>query len=193
MLGEMPTTRTKLQVVKIAAGGKMRISVVSEKPVTCHVHWIGDRSYMCPGIDCQACFGGVGARWHGFLAVRWEVQGRRIAPLGLLELTESSYERLMGICKMFDLPHLFGLQVELTRRSKKSMIRAEPTEGQDDDVLVRTPFPHWMLMDAVATLYSLPPCQNDGEVSSWESKAIPRAATLVKLAVKRLLGGHSPD
>ena len=188
MIGERPSLRTKLPVVKVKPGGSLEVVIVSEEPMTFHAHWLGDRSYMCPGVDCPACFAGVGARWHGFVCVRWSLPHGSARPMGLLELTETAYNRLDGLRRMFDLGNLYGLGAVLERRTKKSPMRAEPLDDVKRAVDGGKPVPFWVLIDAVATLYGLPACPGGEFVDGWERAAVPRASQLIRSALPLAVG-----
>lgn len=183
MIGEQPTSRTKIQVIKVRGGSSLKAVVCCEEPLTFFVHWLGTRSFMCPGVDCAACFAGVGAKWLGLLGVRYEIPHAERAPFGVLELTSAAYERLLGLARLEGEAQLYKMVVEFSRRSKRSSLAAEPCEIPSLQAVVKRPVPEWYLLDGAATLYGLPSCREGMSLADWQAAAIPRSAQLIRAAL----------
>lgn len=189
MLGERPTSRTKLPVVKVRAGQTMACVIACDEVVCCQVHWLGTRSYMCPGVDCPACFAGVGAKFLGFVAIRFVCRPTGQLELGLLELTGPAYEKLDGLRMLEGASTLFQLPIEFARKSKRSSLSVNLWDGGAVLPKVIKLVPEWYVLDGVATLFGLPMCRPDMTGADWSSAAVPRAAQLIRGALPRAVSG----
>lgn len=187
MIGEMPSTRSKLTILKVKGGMRVEVVLLSAEPLGFNVHWLGTRSYMCPGVDCPACFAAVGSRWAGMQPVRWFNEKHRDGYVGVLEFTGGTYERLAGLQKMLGLQTLLGVPCRVTRSRDRAVLRVEPTIEDQDGVRDVKAFPQWLLLDAMATLYGLPSCPDGLAKSEWETLAVPRAAQMIRVALPRAL------
>ncbi len=65
MIGEKLSRRTKIALLKVKGGMSCEVVCLADEPLGFRVHWLGKRSFMCPGVDCAADFAGVGSRWWG--------------------------------------------------------------------------------------------------------------------------------
>jgi len=187
MIGEMPSSRTKVQVLKVRGGSAMEVVPIVREPLGVHVHWLGVRSFMCPGRECPACFAAVGSRWAGFLPVRWKVQQSAAVHVGILELTGGTFERVQGLLRMVGLRDMLGVKTRASRGRDRGPLRLEPLIESVDDVDEVKEFPGWMLRDAIATLYGLPSCPEGLSGGDWEAIAIPHAVKLIRVALPRAL------
>lgn len=183
MLGEKPSTRTKLPVLKIRGGMSSELVSASPDVLSFHTHWLGTRSYMCPGVDCPACFAGVGAKWLGLLGVRVPVPHTVHWTVHVLELTSMAYQKLLGLSRMCDCESLLGFHFAASRRSKKSTLGFEPLEQTGLPGAAMRVLPAWALLDAAATLYGLPSAPQSLSREEWEASAVPRAAQLLRAAI----------
>ncbi len=185
MIGEMPSSRTKITIVKVKGGMRVEVVCLAERPLGFFVHWLATRSFMCPGIDCPACFAAVGNRWVGMLPVRYSVPHSEDTHVGVLELTAGTMERLRGLCQMEGIDTLAGLSCVATRRADRSSLLLEPARDGLVSAELKKVFPEWLLLDAMATLYALPSCPKGMTRSEWEVTAIPKAKQLVRVALPR--------
>lgn len=191
MIGEMPSKRTKMPLLKVRGGMQIEIVSLCREPLGFHSHWLGTRSYMCPGIDCPACFAAVGTRWVGFMPVSYKVGQEETARVGVLELTAGAYDAMAGLTRMLGLKNLFGVRFSASRRSKRASLRVEPLDSVDSVPIKVQEFPEHLLLDAMATLYGLPSCPDELDRASWEALAIPKATAMIRQALPRALGGPS--
>lgn len=186
MIGEIPVQRVRVPVFKVKGGHDALFVVRSEEVFGFHAHWLGTRSYMCPGTDCSACEQFVGSRWHGFLAVDLCVGSGGELRHGLLEITESAYGRLQFLRNALGRDDFVGLRVCASRRSSRSPLRLEqPEEGcpvVEATRAVGKPF----IASATATIYGLP-SPGDGEpLSLWEVKAAEAARLMLGKVMAKL-------
>lgn len=182
MIGEMPQTRVKLPVLKIKAGMRVDVVIASEQVLGFVVHWLGGRSYMCPGDECEACAQHLGGRWNGFFVVRVKLpEGRRVA---LLEVSPGSFDRLAGLCRMEGRSTYAGMRCICSRSKARAPLVIDPVDvtGEEESPLVSS-FRAW---EAVSTLYQLPALAPGETLGAWEARAIPAARRLVELACRRL-------
>lgn len=183
MIGETPTARTRLVVWKVSGGHDLELVGRSAEPLTFRVHWLGRRSYMCPGVDCPACEQHVGSKWLGLWACDAFYRIGEPPRLGLLELTEGAFDCLRMLRLSEGLESFYGLRVIASRRSKRSVLQFElgalGANVESDRQLV----PINLVADAAATLFGLPSCQRDVEFSTWEASAMDVARTLIGRAL----------
>lgn len=149
------------------------------------VHWLGNRSYMCPGVGCPACFSAVGARWLGILPIRWSVPQSDDVRYGFLELSSGTYERFDSLRRMLALKSFLGLPAVASRSRDRSSLRCEPGISDRSELIEVKAMPDWMARDAIATLYSLPSCHEEMSVQDWEAAAMPKAMQLIRVALPR--------
>lgn len=188
MIGEMPRTRTKMPILKIKGGMSVKVLPLVKEPIGFHSHWLGTRSFMCPGVNCPACFAAVGTRWVGFLPVRWFNELGGDSHVSVLELTAGSYERLEGLRKMMGHGSLLSMLCDVSRARNRSVLVLEPMDADQECERATKPFPEWLLLDAIATLYGLPACADGSSRSDWEKLAVPRAIQLIRVALPKALG-----
>lgn len=185
MIGEMPTTRTKLPIMKVRAGVTMQVVIAAEEPVGVYTHWLGARSYICPGVDCPACYAAIGAKWLGLLPVKHAPPHAEASSLFVLELSSVPYERLAGLQRLEGLSSLYDQPIEVRRRTKRSPLVIEPIEKSPLPDTLKRPVPRWLVLDGLATVYGLPPCRDAMTPEEWEAVAMPRAVELLRGAVPR--------
>lgn len=182
MIGELPTVRAKLPVLKIKAGMRAEFVVLSDSVLGFTSHWLGARSYMCPGEDCVACTQGLGARWNGFLVVKVLLPGG--SRMMLLELSAGCFDRFIGLVRMEGFGSMAGLSCSAGRTRARGALVIEPIRATGEEFGALVPaIRGW---EAIATLYGLPaPVAGEG-LEKWEGAAAPAARRLVELAVRRL-------
>lgn len=191
MLGEKPSARTKMPLLKVCGGHEMEFVCVAREALGVHIHWLATRTFMCPGVDCAACFATIGTRWVGFLPVRWKAAHEKSLHTSVLELACGTHDRLEGLQRMLGLESLLGVRCCASRTRDRASLRVEPITENAADVVRVKEFPEWLLMDAMATLYNLPSCQEGFTRAKWEELAVPRAAQMIRTALPRVLAGHA--
>lgn len=185
MFGEMPTTRCRLPVLKIRGGMRCDAVCRSSQVFGMQVHWLGNRSFVCPGSECPACVEYLGARWLGMLAVVPSLPEGQSVGTHLVELSAGSFDRMTGLQRMADCKSLLGLTLEISRRHDRSGLRVEPDfDGVPSDV-VELPFS--VLGDAVAVLYALPAVIAGEQCAEWSQRVQPAARRLLDIAVPSIL------
>ncbi len=186
MFGEKPVGRTKVQILKIRGGQNVHVQFRAAEPLAFHIHWVGDRSFICPGDDCPACHSSLGSRWVGILPVVWFTADQKQAYSGVLELTTSAYERLCGLLRMEGRMGLLGLQVHASRRTDRSPLRVEPVPVGAEIAAPCKAVEQDFVADAVSTIWGLPACVRGMKLKEWEARAMPRARALLGVAVGKL-------
>lgn len=174
-------------VVKVKGGSSLDCVLVRPAVFGFFVHWLGKRSFVCPGMDCAACFAGVGAKWSGVVPIRWE--GRQDIPVytGLLELSQIGFERLELVRRENDLETLLGMRCVFARAADRSPMRVSLADSGALKTTLKAELPQWLVCDAVATLYGLPACPNDDAIALWESEVAVSAARLIRTALPEAL------
>lgn len=185
MIGELPGSRTKMHVLKVRGGEQMTVVGLAKEPLGFHTHWLGTRSFMCPGVDCVACLNCVGSRWVGWLPVRWLEKDAEIYHVSILELALGTYDRLNETLRSFSLSSVVGVPCRASRTRNRASLRLDPLISHSSELVEVDEFAEWLLLDVLSTLYGLPSCPEGLGKSSWEAVAIPRAATMVRIAMKR--------
>lgn len=186
MIGELPSKRTRVPVHKVRGGSHVEIVVRSRTVFGFHSHWLGKRSFMCPGKECAACEQSIGSRWHGFIAIDLRFPGGREKRFGLLEITESAYGRLEFIRESFGMSDFVGLRCFACRRSQKAPLRFVEADEGESIVAEAKPIEVEFVADASATIYGLPSIGVGQSLKEWERNAIPAARTMIGSAVARL-------
>lgn len=186
MVGELPSSRTKFRVFKVKPGSDMACLSRVKDVMGFHVHWLGKRSYMCPGAECVACEEMVGSRWNGLLGVDVTIDGNGTTRFGLIELSESSYSRLMFVKECEGFKDLFGLRFNVGRQKKRSPIIF--TQSADCTVLISNiaEVVDTVIGDACSTLYGLPSVMKGETVSEWSERSSHAARMLISRAVQLL-------
>jgi len=184
MIGELPSVRVKLPVLKVRVGQSCRIVLASESVCGFQVHWLDNRSYMCPGDGCEACAHSLGSRWNGFFVVRVDlVEGRRVM---LLEVSPGCFDRLHGLATMEGFSGLAGLECLVSRPKARGGLVIDPVDAR---VFKELPLvPAAKAWDAIGTLYGLPAMAPGESLEEWEARARAAAARLVVHALRRCAG-----
>jgi len=180
MIGEVPVKRVRLGVLKVRSGMAAEGVIVVRQVLGFNVHWLLNRSYMCPGEGCAACFAGVGARWNGFLVVRVDLGNAQ--ELRLLELSATGFERLAGLVRMEGWPDLAGVRFRAARSRAKGVLLVEPVAR--DESLAGKVVSEIRAWEPVATLYGLPSPMEEESLALWEFRARGAAAALVAIATE---------
>ena len=179
MIGEFPSSRTRIRVAKVNGGHDAELVLRSSDAFCFRVHWLGARSYMCPGEECPACEQSIGSKWVGMIAVDVLLRSGAEPLFRLLELTESAYECLRFLRVAEGLADLVGLRVHVTRRFNKSPLHFELAELVEAGTEPRDVVPLRFVADAAATLYGLPNLGPEETVEAWEPRAKLAAASLI--------------
>lgn len=178
--GNAGPSRVRMTLLKVASGGSVKGVVLSDAVASLRVHWIGRRSYICPGVECPCCLIAE-SRWVGFLVVRVAVRGGD--RLFLLELTSGAFDRFVGLCKLEGWDSFYGVMFQALRERTKGPLIVEPVE-----MLMSTggsPIVLRGVYDALATIYGLPGFREGEEVASWEERASAAAGRAIRLAMER--------
>lgn len=187
MIGEQPSARTKITLVKIKGGMTCELVCLGEEPLGFRVHWLSTRSFMCPGVDCVACYAGLGSRWVGMMPVRWSSRQSEGVHVGILEGTASTFERSAGLLRMHGYDSHLGVRCIASRTRDRGCLRLEPFEPDEEGWREVKEFPAWLLLDAMATLYGLPSCPEGLDRGDWECTAIPQAGRMIRCAVPKAM------
>lgn len=181
MVGESRgKSRVRLPLLKVASGGEVEALILSDAVASVRVHWIGRRSYLCPGGDCPCCLIAE-SRWVGFLLVRvCQRGGDRVY---LLEVTGSAYDRLVGLLKMEGVESIRGVQVSARRERAKAPLLLEPLGSFDLSKVAVVPVER--VYDALATVYGMPSFMDEETVQQWEERASVAAGHAIRLAMER--------
>lgn len=183
MVGEMPSKgRMRMRLLKVQAGSAVDCTIVGSELATLRLHWIGKRSFVCPGGDCAACMEG-GSRWAGFLPVLVTMGPGSPKGVCLLEVTENAWMRFDGLCRMESEADLFGLRISVCRRRAKEPLCIDPL-GRDD-VGERKPLDVRVCYDALATLYTLPSLNPVETIGDWVERASVAAGHQIAVALLR--------
>lgn len=186
MFGEEPTGRTRVPVIKVPGGSHVLVMLRCKVVLGLRVHWMGRRSYVCPGDDCPACEQHVGSRYSGLVAVDlWRGNGTPVG-FGLLELTDGAYSRLVFLRESLGSVNLYGLQVLASRRRSRGPLRFDLSDEGETPFEARPPWSMERIADAAATLYGLPPLIDGMTFSKWEVIAQVAARRLLARAVTSL-------
>lgn len=181
MIGEMPVRRVKLPILKLKGGSQIECQVVGDQVFAWSTHWVGGRSYVCPGETCPCC-PDYDCRWQGWLLVRL-VHGRNTRQRYLLELSATAFDRLNGLMRMDGRTELFGELLVMKRAKARSPLVIEPMGSASvEGVVVGKAAMVW---DALATLYGLPSVNMKEGVDEWRVRAEARAAFLLQQASSR--------
>lgn len=186
MFGEKPTGRTRVPVIKVPGGSNVVVRMRCKDVLGLHVHWLGRRSYVCPGDDCAACEQHVGSRWSGFVAVDlWRGNNSGIA-FGLLELTEGAWSGLQFMRESVGHESILDLCVVAGRRRTRGALRFSLPEEDVSFGETRKAWRTEHIADAAATLYGLPPLRGDQKFATWEPLAKDAARRLVARALNSM-------
>lgn len=186
MIGEMPTSRTRLAVFKIRGKQSVCCTFRSAEVASFSLHWLGRRSFICPGLDCPADEQSVGSRWSAFAAADFSFGDPERREFGLLEFTESAYERLRFMRQAEQRPDFVGLRCVASRRRDKAPLRFDLPDEGPSYVAATKSLAKMVLIDAVATLYGLPVISPGEELASWEERAMPVARRLIGRAIRAM-------
>jgi len=186
MLGEVPVSRVRMKVFKVGGGHDVDCIVRSADVLGFQLHWLGVRSFMCPGSDCPACAEHVGAKWRGLLGVdvlEGSTGGRKC---GLIELTDSALGRLRFVADCVGGSGFLGLHIVASRKGIRSPMRIEEATPGAARVAGVREIRSEIVAAAVATLYGLPsPGPGDG-LREWEVRAADVARVIIGKAMSRL-------
>lgn len=164
MLGEKYVGRTRLSVLKVAAGQCFRLQLLRDEPLGYIVHWIGRAGYLCCGENCPACLAATGARWVGLMPCRLlgHDGSRRTV---LLEFTGEAWARLDGLLRLEEPIERVGCVIEITRARARTGLVAVPVPEAS---VSRVPQLHdSILVDALATLFGLGRCLPTMNAEDW--------------------------
>lgn len=186
MFGECPSNRVRLPVFKVKGGHDVLLTLRSRDVLGFGAHWLGARSFMCPGLDCPACEQFVGARWKGLLAVELHSGSGRETRFGLIEVTESAYGRLRFLRESYGRTEYCGMRVVASRRSAKSpLVFAEGEVGSTFDESAKAVEAIYVA-SAVATLYGLPSPGPDESLKDWQEHASGSACIALQAALSKV-------
>lgn len=186
MVGEQLTrSRMRMRLLKVNAGSMCEAVIVGGELATLSLHWIGRRSYVCPGEDCPACME-CGSRWAGFLPVMVAMGPGSPKGVCLLEVTAPAWGRFDGLVRMEALGELFGIRVSIMRRRVKESLLIDPL-GRED-LGTRKPVSAAVCYDALSTLYGLPWLRDGESIEAWSARAAVAAGHRIQVAVMREQG-----
>lgn len=184
MVGEKLTrSRMRMRLLKVQTGTAVECAVVGAELASLRLHWIGGRSYVCPGGDCPACME-VASRWAGFVPVLVSMGPGSPKGVLLLEVTESAWARFDGLCRLEQDRELFGMRIAVMRRRVKEPLCIDPLGRAD--LGERKPIALSTCYDALATLYGLTSVREGETVGEWSSRAESGARHALELAIARL-------
>lgn len=183
MVGEMPTRgRLRMTILKVGGGHSAQGVIVASEIASLRLHWIGKRSYVCPGEECEACQT-VSSRWAGFVPMLVDVGPGRPKGVTLLEVTESAWLRFDGLCRMEQDRELFGMRVSVLRRRAKEALLIDPL-GRGD-LGTRRPIRKELVYDVLATIYQLPSLRDGESVEEWSDRASVAARHQLQVGLLR--------
>ena len=182
----MPSRRTRVPVLKIKGGGHVLLIVRSAKVVSFTLHWLGRRSYICPGTGCPACEQCVGSRWSAFAGAEYSFGTPEQRSFGLLEFTEGAYERLRFMRETEGRPDFVGLRVVASRSRDRAPLRFDLPDEGPCFVASAKAWDHALLIDALATLYALPALVDLSELERWEKACESRSRLMLGRALAAL-------
>lgn len=113
-----------LPVLKLAAGGVMRLTVQSDNAIFVNTHWVGRRLWCCEE-DCPCCEVNP-VRTVGYFVASF-MSGSKARPL-LVETTPNELARLDGFLSMESMVFGSGLVLDASRRLNRSPVRFEPVD-----------------------------------------------------------------
>lgn len=186
MIGELPTKRTRLSVLKVEPNRPYAISIACEDVFTLQVHWLGKRSYICPGSECSACKQSIGAKWNGLVYVAMQACGSSVVRHGLFELTEAAYYRLRDHAELQGRSIGPRLEAVIGRRSRRSPLSFQSIEAHQEAPVPNQIAPMTAIADGVATLYGLPAVKEGETVAKWAARTEQAARSMIDNQVKRL-------
>jgi hypothetical protein len=165
MVKDEPVCSGCVAVIRPCRGVVRRLICQSEKPVWTDVHWVKNRSFVCPGEECPLCVTQT-VRCVGYMLFGEEHGRGKEMTLGLLEFSPGAWSRVRLLLKMVEAAgHVSGQVVNCTRRKERGPVVLEPCEEIGTVVLA------WAtrerLIAAVAGLYRLP-------VDRWDEAARER-------------------
>lgn len=180
MVGELPVKRARLPILKVEGGAMVEAVICCDTVFAWHTHWVGSRSYVCPGEDCPACPDWE-CRWQGWLLVRL-LHGQRKAQPFLIELSATTFDRFDGLLRFEGGRQYFGLAVQMSRQRRRSALLIEPAGYVDPGGFKKAdPLKVW---DALATVYGLPTTAGHDTVEGWQTVASAQAGRLLQRAVE---------
>lgn len=186
MIGEMPTKRTRLSVLKLKPNVRYHAALACDDVFSLHTHWLGKRSYACPGDECPACDQSIGAKWNGLLYVALRAEGTTNDVYGLLELTEAAYYRLRDFAEMTGQTIGPNLRCLVGRRSRRSPLSFQAVE---DPEMVPEPSKTASMRyiaAGVSTLYGLPGLEPNETVTRWAERTKTAARMLLANQLRNL-------
>lgn len=188
MIGEKPTYRTRLSVLKLRSNHVEVLRSLVPDVFSFHVHWLGGRSLMCPGDDCPACFQGVGAKWLGLLyCQRFDLQQRKLQ-YGLVEFTELAFNKLSSLRDACGREDLSGWVFTAHRKSRRSPLSFALPDCEEIVPPSWSAFDETRVADGVATLYGLPSLAPGESLSEWEARARDAARAMLSRCLAHLGG-----
>lgn len=186
MINEMPTRRSRIGILKVRPGAEYLLTCASEDPFTFFTHWMGARSYMCPGNECPACAQQIGAKWVGLMYVAMSVDEQKKTVHGMIELTEPAWYRMKDLATMLGTEIGPGLSCSVSRKGRKSPLIFRPILDEEKAPVPGKIMKMTQIADATATLYSLPSLEPGQEIKKWSERAKTRARSLLSAQLRRL-------
>lgn len=169
---------TRWPVVRVGVGGTTRVVVCAERFLPLTTHWV-TRTVLCAGEDCPLCEA-LAARGLFYLPVAWD---ERPAMLELSALASSHFEQHAKLLHGGIRP---GLVVELSRRGRRSPVRAEVVAVRENVAAV----PVLEFAPKVMALYSLPG-PNPGETFAEYEQRLVRVVRIRAERSRRVYDGAS--
>lgn len=186
MINEKPTNRTRIPILKIDGPTERTITMACDEPFSFHAHWLGKRSFMCPGTSCPACDQHIGARWLGLVFVEIHQKDKRYNARGIIELSEAAYFRLRDLAVQLGNEIGPGLTFNAWRTSKRHPLRfGQPPVSQVAPSDVKS-IEMVTLADAAATYYGLPAVAEGETVPAWSSRVEETARSIIRRQLQTL-------
>lgn len=181
---ETPTKQARWTVLRVEAHRESRVELLSGDWLRLATHFFRGTFLCAEGEDCPACEV-LPARCYWYLPCL-------IRPgswLGLLELSATASADLEQRTKMAGLRICSGLEVVLSRKTKKAPIRCEPTAIKESPSVAR---PHeWVSgLFRVFGLSGLEPGETLEHCSGRLRPTITRRAEVRANAFKQSCGGR---
>lgn len=186
MFGEKPSDRVRLPIFKVKGGSNAFFVVRARDVVGFMLHWLGSRSYVCPGSECAACEQHVGAKWRGLLAVARLAGSAGDWRGGLLEITDNAYGRLRFVQALEGFDDFLGLRVVASRRSNKSPLAFEEASCGQSERPESKEVREEVVRAALATLYGLPSPGPGETLAAYEERASSAARIMIVRVMSRM-------
>lgn len=170
-----------LPIIKVRPGAGVKVVLMGPEVLALPTHWVG-RQLICPGEECPACDGQFPRVFHYLGAAFERAPGRW--GLGLLELSDTTFSRMLAQFEVAGLKMERGEVVLLSRRYTKSPLVAQP-QGmkQEPGSLALNVL---MLVQALAVLYQLPPQSGSQTLQEWAESVKPALRSHLQAALRRV-------